>query len=192
MTIQFPNNLDDFTNPDGQDLLDNENPVLDHARQHSDINDAVEALEAKIGINDSADVNSIDYRIRNGGASRKTTEMVSTTLGSGESDTTQQILLGKGGIAVKISTSHPAWVRVYASTEAQTADAARLITTDPTAGTGVLLEVLTSAGALTIVLSPTAVLFSDDGTAYLPVSITNKDSVSREITVIITTVPIEG
>jgi hypothetical protein len=92
----------------------------------------------------------------------------------------------------KIVTDYPAWVRIYADAASQSADSARLITEDPTAGSGVLLEVLTAAGALTIVLSPTCTLFHSTGSANLPVTVTNKDTVSRTISVIITTVPIEG
>jgi microcystin-dependent protein len=35
----------------------------DHAGQHADINDAVEALEAKVGINSSAVTSSLDYKV---------------------------------------------------------------------------------------------------------------------------------
>jgi hypothetical protein len=46
MASTFPTALDTFTNPTGTDLLTSP----DHALQHSDINDAVEALEAKVAI----------------------------------------------------------------------------------------------------------------------------------------------
>lgn len=42
----FPTSLDSFTNPTTNDFLNSPN----HVSQHSDINDAVEALEAKLGI----------------------------------------------------------------------------------------------------------------------------------------------
>jgi hypothetical protein len=46
MAINFPTSLDNFTNPVSGNTLDSPS----HSLQHSDINDAVEALEAKLGI----------------------------------------------------------------------------------------------------------------------------------------------
>lgn len=37
--------------------------VVPHAAQHQDANDAIEALEAKVGIDGSADTDSLDYRV---------------------------------------------------------------------------------------------------------------------------------
>ena len=45
----FPTSLDSFTNPGAGDYMD----AVGHAAQHSDVNDAVEALEAKLGISAS-------------------------------------------------------------------------------------------------------------------------------------------
>lgn len=45
MASSYPTSLDTFTNPTGADNLDSP----DHAGQHSDANDAVESLEAKVG-----------------------------------------------------------------------------------------------------------------------------------------------
>lgn len=192
MSIDFPNNLDNLLNPTGEEALFNVTPALRHSTQHANANDAIEAIEAKIGVDNSSNPNSLDYKVRNGGALRRTHTINYTLLGKDVTDTTQTVLLGKGCIAIKISTNYPAWVRIYTSTEAQTADAERDINTDPASGSGVLLEVLTAIDALEIVLSPTATLFSADGIVNLPVTITNKDSISRAITVIITTVPFEG
>ena len=63
MSINFPTTLDTFANPVGTDLLENANAALDHDRQHSDANDAIEALEAKVGINGSAVTSSHDYKL---------------------------------------------------------------------------------------------------------------------------------
>lgn len=46
MAINFPTSLDNFTNPVSGNTLDSPS----HSLQHSDINDAVEALERKIGV----------------------------------------------------------------------------------------------------------------------------------------------
>lgn len=63
MSSQYPNELDTFANPIGTDLLENANNALDHDRQHSDANDAIEALEAKVGINGSAVTSTHDYKL---------------------------------------------------------------------------------------------------------------------------------
>jgi hypothetical protein len=49
MAINFPTSLDNFTNPTSANTLDSPS----HSVQHSDINDAVEAIEAKIGVGSS-------------------------------------------------------------------------------------------------------------------------------------------
>lgn len=59
MTIQFPTSLDTFTNPTATDQV----AVVDHAGQHSNANDAIEALEAKVGANGSAVTTSHDYKL---------------------------------------------------------------------------------------------------------------------------------
>lgn len=46
MAINYPTSLDTFTNPNASSLL----TLPSHAQQHSDINDAVEALQTKVAI----------------------------------------------------------------------------------------------------------------------------------------------
>lgn len=59
MATNFPSNLDNFTNPTSSDTLDSP----DHATQHADVNDAVEALQEKVGVDSSAVTTSLDYRV---------------------------------------------------------------------------------------------------------------------------------
>lgn len=61
--INFPTSLDSLPNPTGVDLLENATLGLDHDQQHSNANDAIEALEAKVGINSSAVTTSHDYKL---------------------------------------------------------------------------------------------------------------------------------
>jgi hypothetical protein len=61
MATNFPSNLDNFTNPTSSDTLDSP----DHAGQHTDVNDAVEALQEKVGVDGSAVTSSLDYKIGN-------------------------------------------------------------------------------------------------------------------------------
>jgi len=59
MATNFPSSLDSFTNPTAVDTLDSP----PHDTQHADANDAIEALQAKVGVNGSAVATSHDYKI---------------------------------------------------------------------------------------------------------------------------------
>ena len=59
MATNFPTSLDALTNPTGTDTL----ASPDHAGQHADANDAIEALQAKVGVNSSAVTTSLDYKV---------------------------------------------------------------------------------------------------------------------------------
>ena len=61
MASNFPTSLDTFTNPSSTDAMDSVS--VPHATQHSDLNDAVEALEAKVGADSSAVTSSLDYKV---------------------------------------------------------------------------------------------------------------------------------
>lgn len=61
MTTSFPTGLDALTNPTGSSSLTSP----DHAGQHTDANDAIEALEAKVGVDGSAVTTSLDYKVNN-------------------------------------------------------------------------------------------------------------------------------
>lgn len=63
MTTNFPAGLDAFQNPQPETRTRALNPLLRHARQHQDINDAVEALQAKVGVDLSAVTSSLDYKL---------------------------------------------------------------------------------------------------------------------------------
>jgi len=61
MASNFPSSLDTFTNPSSTDAMDSVS--VPHATQHSDLNDAVEALQAKVGADSSGVASSHDYKI---------------------------------------------------------------------------------------------------------------------------------
>ena len=61
MASNFPSSLDTFTNPSSSDAMDSVS--VPHASQHSDLNDAVEALQAKVGADSSAVTSSLDYKV---------------------------------------------------------------------------------------------------------------------------------
>lgn len=61
MSTNFPTSIDSLTNPASTDSV----ATVDHAAQHANANDAIEALEAKVGVNSSAVTTSLDYKVSN-------------------------------------------------------------------------------------------------------------------------------
>ena len=61
MATNYPTALDTLTNPTANDSLNS--PSVPHATQHANANDAIEAIEATIGITNSADQASIQYKL---------------------------------------------------------------------------------------------------------------------------------
>lgn len=59
MTTNFPTSLDALTNPTSTDALTSPS----HSGQHANANDAIEALEAKVGVDGSAVTTSLDYLV---------------------------------------------------------------------------------------------------------------------------------
>lgn len=84
MATNFPNSLDTLTNPNSTDSLSNPS----HSQQHTNLNDAVEAIQTKIGADGSNDVNSLDYKV---------SDIISQLDGLGNSTETIQTLLGLEG-----------------------------------------------------------------------------------------------
>lgn len=69
MSTDFPTGLDNFENPTGNEsMAGKENgievhPAIKHSSQHADSNDAIEAIERKVGIDGSLDPRSLEARI---------------------------------------------------------------------------------------------------------------------------------
>lgn len=61
MSTNFPSSLDSLANPTAWQPRNT--PWVEEATVIANLNDAVEALEAKVGINSSSDVNSLDYKV---------------------------------------------------------------------------------------------------------------------------------
>ena len=81
MATNFPASLDALTNPTSSDSLSSPS----HSAQHANVNDAVEALQAKVGADSSAVTSSHDYKIAqlesdvSGLVTGKILQVVSTT-----------------------------------------------------------------------------------------------------------------
>ena len=59
MSTNFPTSLDTLTNPTSTDSV----ATVDHAAQHANANDAIEALQAKVGADSSVVTSSHDYKL---------------------------------------------------------------------------------------------------------------------------------
>ena len=104
-----------------------------------------------------------------------------------------QITGYKGYMLYKIQTSAAAWVRIYTDAASRSADSARAEGTDPTPGSGVIAEVITT-GAQTILISPGAIGFNNESspTTAIELAVTNKSGGTTTITVTLTAVKLEG
>ena len=60
MATSFPVSLDELINPQASDSVQSPS----HSEQHADANDAIVALQEKVGVDNSTDTNSLDYKIR--------------------------------------------------------------------------------------------------------------------------------
>ena len=128
------------------------------------------------------------------GLSSRTTANASTpSLASGE-----HALLDINNVAtsyglMKIQTSHAAWVTLYISQAARTADVNRAATTDPVPGAGVVAEVITN-GDTTQVISPMLMGFNDESTVVDTVyaKVRNETGSATVIQVTLTFVPLEA
>ena len=100
--------------------------------------------------------------------------------------------VGKTYVLQKIVTDAAAWVTVYTSDAARTADSSRPETQDPTAGSGVIAEII-STGPVTQNITPGTIGWNDEtvpnNTAYLKV--VNKSGSTTAIGVTLHVLPLE-
>jgi len=98
---------------------------------------------------------------------------------------------------LKVAIDNPAWVVLYTNDTTRTADDSRAEGTDPTPGSGVIAEVLTTTGgASTFVMSPGVIGWNDDGspstTIYAKVKNKRSTAGSNTITVTLTVLKLES
>ena len=78
MASNFPTSLDTLTNPSGTDAVSSSVGGRTHAQMHTDVNDIVEALEAKVGVDGSAVTSSHDYKLSGVTGSDKAVSLAGT------------------------------------------------------------------------------------------------------------------
>jgi hypothetical protein len=125
--------------------------------------------------------------------SRSTIIATTTSIANGASTNLLISGTGRSGLLLSIETDRAAWVVVYSSTSARTADASRAETTDPTLGSGVLAEVITT-GAQVIKITPSASYFNDETVtaSSLYLKVTNKSGSTATVQVQLKVVPAEA
>lgn len=131
MPSPFPTSLDSFTDPTATSKLNSPS----HSAQHTIVNDAVEKIEAKIGINGSADTNSIDYKLTTVIADLNTVE---TNIGPRET-----ALVDAASVAIN-TTAHG--IRVLTATDL-TGDTREISFTGGVAGKTVILKFIQGTAA---------------------------------------------
>jgi len=125
-------------------------------------------------------------------ASRTSVSVTTSSIAAGSS-ANYTITGYKGYMLYSIQTSYGAWVTVYSSTAARTSDASRAITTDPTPGSGVIAEMISTTGT-TQYFSPAIVGYSSEATptTSIPLKIYNNGASASVITVTLTILQTES
>ena len=92
----------------------------------------------------------------------------------------------------KIQTSAAAWVTLYTDTTSRSNDSSRNEATDPTPGSGVIAEAITT-GAATQLVTPGLIGFNNDGTPSTNVylKVVNKSGSTQAITITLHYLPLE-
>ena len=123
--------------------------------------------------------------------SRSTVQVITGSLAY-QSYTLTNTAMAKGYVLYSIQVNAGAWVTVYTSSTAQSNDASRAITTDPTPGSGVVAEAITTT-ATTTYFTPAVYGYNADpsisSTTYLKVY--NNSGSSNTITVTLTYLKLE-
>ena len=96
MATDYPTSLDSLTNPTSTDTT----TAVDHAAQHSNANDAIEALQAKVGADSSAVTTSHDYKLSGVTGSDKAVSKTGTETLTNKTLTSPVINTGVSGTAV--------------------------------------------------------------------------------------------
>ena len=117
------------------------------------------------------------------GGSRTTANAATSSLVNNASGNIS-IAAAKVYALLKIQTSAASWVTLYTDSTSRSNDSSRSETTDPTPGSGVIAEVITT-GAATQIMTPGIIGWNNDGTPSTTVyaKVKNKSGSTQAITV---------
>lgn len=146
--------------------------------------------------NGTAWINDTDANSGGGGGgtlSSRTTRSVTTSSIANLASANATVTGFKGYALLSIQTSAAAWVTVYTSSAARTADASRAITDDPVPGSGVIAEVITT-GAQTQIFTPGVFGYNDEAspTTDIQIKVVNRSGSSAAITVTLKLLQLEA
>ena len=127
----------------------------------------------------------------NGGLQSRATSASGLNTLADNASATPNITSPKTYALLGIETTHAAWVVLYNSDAARTADQSRNINVDPVAGSGVLAEVITT-GAQTQYLSPGVICYNTQTTGTTYARVTNLSGSTASVNVTLTYVQLEA
>ena len=135
---------------------------------------------------------TVDLVATGAGFSRTTANAATSSIANNAS-TNITITASKTYALQKIQTSAAAWVTLYTDATSRSSDGSRNETTDPTPGSGVIAEVITT-GAATQLVTPGLIGFNNDGTPSTNVylRVVNKSGSTQAITVTLHYLPLEA
>jgi hypothetical protein len=127
-----------------------------------------------------------------GGLSNRTFKTGSTASLSNNTTASITISVAKSYVLLAVQTNVAAWVRLYTDPSSLSADSSRAQGTDPTPGTGIIAEVITT-GATTQLVTPGAFGFNYDSppTQNVYASITNISGSVNVVTIGLNVLPLE-
>jgi hypothetical protein len=131
--------------------------------------------------------------VSGGGTTRTTAAVTSSSLADGANENLTITGTGKAGQLLAVEVDQAAWITVYCSQAARTADAGRLETEDPSPGSGVLAEIITT-GAQQITMTPAVNYFNFEAVPAdeVYIKVVNKSGASNTITATLSIVPVES
>ena len=127
------------------------------------------------------------------GLSSRTTVATTTASLAYQASATATVTADKGYALYSITASVGAWVVVYTSAAAQSADSSRAIGTPPTAGSGVIGQSITTGTNVTTFFTPAAFGFNAESpvTTNMYLKIYNNSGSTNPVTVTLTYVTLE-
>lgn len=131
------------------------------------------------------------------GLSTRTTANVTTANIADQANDDVEITTNAPSLMLqRIEVDQACWVRVYTSDAARTADAGRVITTDPAPGSGVLAEIVTTGAAIEAMTPGTTCYFDADAAGTRSndafIAVQNLSGGATAITVTLTYVALEA
>jgi hypothetical protein len=128
-----------------------------------------------------------------GSFSRTNVSGSSTAIANGASASFDITGAAKGYIIYKIQVNEPAWVRIYTDSASRTADLTRAEGVDPSPGSGVIAEIITTSTSETVLITPGVFGFNNELTPVteIPITVTNKGGYTTPITVTMTILALE-